>query len=242
MRPKTDILGIKVDNLTAEELKNRILGILTSKNRGYIIYANVNSINLAGSDPELRNILNSSGILYPDGYGVMLASKILGNTFREKITSTDFFINFCEELAGKNISMYFLGGKPGVAQKARQKLQASIPALTITGECHGYFDTEAEEKIIEKINDARPDILVVGMGTPKQEKWIYHNRHRLNVPVCWAVGAVFDFISVSIARAPCWLRKINLEWLYRLSREPKRLWRRYLLGNPLFVFRVVKFK
>jgi N-acetylglucosaminyldiphosphoundecaprenol N-acetyl-beta-D-mannosaminyltransferase len=138
--------------------------------------------------------------------------------------------------------MYFLGGKPGVAQKARQKLQARIPALTITGECQGYFDIGAEERIIEKINNAKPDILVVGMGTSKQEKWIYRNRHRLNVPLCWAVGAVFDFISVRIERAPYWMRKINLEWLYRLYREPKRLWKRYLLGNPIFIFRVLKFK
>ena len=158
----------------------------------------------------------------------------------EKIVVTDLFIDFCEELAKMRLSIYFLGSKPGVALEAKTKLQQIIPSLNIVGVGHGYFDEENEQEVVDEINNCRPDILVVGMGTPKQEAWIYYNRKRLNVPLCWSVGGLFDLISGRIKRAPIWMRKYHLEWLNRLLQEPRRFWKRYLLGNPLFFIRILK--
>lgn len=130
----------------------------------------------------------------------------------------------------------------GSTEKVKEKLQQKIPSLNIVGEYHGYFDKENNKEIVNKINNCRPNILLVGMGTPKQEEWIYQNHYHLNVSLCWAVGGLFDFISGKIKRAPLWMLHCHLEWLYRLCQEPKRLWKRYIVGNLKFIYRVLKFK
>lgn len=240
MDKRNGILGINIANLTAKELKARIIDFATSHKQRIILYANVNSINLAQKDNEFRNILNSADLLHCDGWGVVWGSRVLKVPLKEKIVVTDFFVKFCEELAERKVSLYFLGGKVGAVEKAKEKLQQEIPLLHVAGLSHGYFDEKDEARIVNDINNSRADILVVGMGTPKQEGWIYRNQHRLNVSLCWAVGGLFDFISGGIKRAPSWMLHCHLEWLYRLFREPKRLWRRYLEGNMIFVYRILK--
>lgn len=242
MRTKIDILGVRVDNLTVGEFKEDIIDFATSKRPKTIMYANANNINITQKDKGYQEIINSADILHSDGWGIVWASKFLGTPLKEKIVVTDFFVDFCEELAKKKIRLYLLGGKPGVTEKAKEKLQQKIPSLNIVGEHHGYFYREDDKEIVNKINNCRPNILLVGMGTPKQEEWTYYNRNRLNVSLCWAVGGLFDFISGRIKRAPLWMLHCHLEWLGRLYQEPKRLWRRYLIGNSVFIFRVLKFK
>jgi len=240
MRKKVNILDVRVDNLTVEELEAGIMDFAASKGVKVVMYANANSINLAKRDVKFREILNSADILHSDGWGVIWASRFFKTPLKEKIVVTDFFVDFCEKLAKRGLNIYLLGGKPGVAEKAKARLRQAAPSLNIVGENHGYFDEKHDKELVNKINDSRPDILIVGMGTSRQEKWIYRNRHHLQASLCWAVGGLLDFISGEIKRAPAWMCNTNLEWLYRLYREPQRLWKRYLMGNLIFTLRVAK--
>jgi N-acetylglucosaminyldiphosphoundecaprenol N-acetyl-beta-D-mannosaminyltransferase len=240
MRQKVEILGIKVDSLTAEELQQDILSCAASAETKTIMYVNAHSINLTRKEKQYRDLFNSADILHPDGWGIFWASCVLKTPLKEGIVVTNFFIDCCKELAKRKISIYLLGGAPGVAEKAKEELRGKIPELNVVGAACGYFKKEEESGLVAAINRSRPDILIMGMGTPLQEEWICRNKHRLDVSLCWAVGGLFDFISGRIKRAPRWLREIHLEWLYRLNQEPARLWKRYILGNPLFVLRVIK--
>jgi len=242
LKPKVDICKIQVDNLTAEELKQSILTYAASEVVKTIMYVNANSVNLAHSEKKYRDFFNSANILHPDGWGIIWASRFLKTPLPEVIVVTDFFMDCCQELAKKKISIYLWGGEEGVAEKARNELIKQNPALNVVGASCGYFKKEEEDGLIEAINRSQPDILIIGMGTPRQEEWIYRNKYRLDVSLCWAVGGLLDFISGRRKRAPRWMRKLNLEWLCRLYQEPSRLWKRYLLGNLLFVVRVIKFK
>ncbi len=242
MSEKVEILGIKINNINAEEFKNDIIDSVISGIPKVIMYTNANSVNLAQADKRFKEILNSADILQPDGWGVIWASRFLRTPLKEKIVVTDFFIDFCRRLAQKDISLYLLGGRTGVAKQAKEKLEQMIPGLRVRGERHGYFDAHENNRIIDEINRSKADILLVGMETPRQEKWIYDNRLYLTAKACWAVGGLLDFISGRIKRAPQRMLDHHLEWLYRLGREPLRLWKRYLLGSPLFVCRVLKLK
>jgi exopolysaccharide biosynthesis WecB/TagA/CpsF family protein len=241
MQKITDILGVGIVNLSASELRAQIMDFAVVGKAKIVLYVNANSINLAVKDANFRKMLNSADILHADGWGVILASHMVKGQLKERIVITDFFVDFCEELSKEKMSLYLLGGQPGIAEQAKLRLQQGNPALNIVGQSHGYFKPEDNEKVIAEINNCRPDILIVGMGTPKQEKWIYDNRNRLNVPLCWAVGGLFDFISGNLKRAPKLLCDWHLEWLFRLLQEPKRLWKRYLISSPLFLIRVFRY-
>ena len=138
-------------------------------------------------------------------------------------------------------SVYLLGSEPGVAADAAERLHRWYPPLDVAGTHHGYFElgSEHDERVIEDINARRPDIVLVGMGSPKQELWVQRNAHRVDTDVLWTVGALFDYVSGRVPRAPAWLADNGLEWIFRLAIEPQRMWRRYLLGNPVFVSRVM---
>lgn len=235
---KIGILGVSVDILNRMDLEE----IISRAQVRTIFYANANTVNIAQRDRELLDILNSADIVWPDGYSIVWAAKFLNYPIKERLPVADFFFKLCEKLSEKKFKIFLLGGKDTIAEKAKIKLKQNIPLLEIAGVHGGYFKKEEEIEVIDKINNSHADILLVGMGTPKQEKWIYYNRNRLNVPLCWAVGALFDFVSGKSKRAPNWMLDAHLEWLYRLCKEPKRLWRRYILGNPLFVYRILRFK
>ena len=143
-------------------------------------------------------------------------------------------------LCRRGWSIYLFGAAPGVAEKARERLLADFPMAKIVGADHGFCKTPEEESaVIGRINAAKPDILLVAMGVPKQEEWIVSHRAQLNCGIAIGVGGLFDFASGRIPRAPMWMRKLKIEWTYRLYNEPVRLFRRYVIGNPLFIWRVV---
>ena len=156
------------------------------------------------------------------------------------MTGADWMEPLCTACAGRGTSLYLLGSRPGVAERAAEALQAQCPGVNIVGTHHGYLqDPAVSAAAINAINAARPHILFVGMGTPIQERWIFEHRHELDVPVVWAVGALFDFIGGFQRRAPRWMLDHHLEWLHRFWVDPKRMWRRYIVGNPLFIGRVI---
>jgi N-acetylglucosaminyldiphosphoundecaprenol N-acetyl-beta-D-mannosaminyltransferase len=182
-------------------------------------------------------------IVIPDGSGLNLACKIIGKPLLENVNGTDLFPFICRLCSEKGRSIYFLGAKPGVAEAVKKNVETSYPGIKVAGIRDGYFDREKDsEAVINEINRVAPDILMVAFGAPHQERWIDAHSGKLNAKVCIGVGGLFDFFSGRIPRAPKWMREFGLEWIYRLIQEPGRMWRRYIIGNPLFVFRVIKWK
>ncbi|HID07961.1 MAG TPA: glycosyltransferase, partial [Armatimonadetes bacterium] len=206
-----------------------------------VMYANVHVLNTAYRDPDLRRILNRAELVYCDGAGVKLGARILGKHLPERMTGADWIHELCQACQETGMTLYLLGGEPGVAAKAAEVLATRYPGLSIVGTHHGHYNHTGPENdvVIAEINALQPDILLVGFGTPLQEKWIDHHFERLDVPVVWAVGALVDFVTGKKPRAPRWMLDHGLEWLYRLWSEPGRLWRRYVVGNPLFLWRVL---
>lgn len=234
------ILGVAVNRLSLSDLIEHICCCAATGGRCRVLYANVHVLNNAYGDPELRRILNQANVVYCDGGGVNWAARLLGLQSLRRMTAPDWIGRLCALCAEMGLEIYLLGGRPGVAARAAEILKGRFPGLRVAGSHHGYLsDPQVNEQALNEIKAAAPRILLVGMGTPIQEKWIEMHSNQLQVPVTWAVGALFDFVAGVRNRAPLWMRDHNLEWLYRFRLEPKRLWRRYLVGNPLFLIRVL---
>ncbi len=206
-----------------------------------VMYVNAHVLNQSLEDGALRAALESADLVYCDGYGVRLAAKALEVPIPHRMTGADWIWDLAGLCERNGQSIYLLGSEPGVAEAAARRIGRRNPKLTITGHHHGYFEAGSphDERVLEDINTRRPDILLVGMGTPKQELWVQRNADRLDVDVLWTVGSLFDYVSLRTPRAPAWLADNGLEWIFRLAVEPQRMWRRYLLGNPMFVSRVM---
>ena len=205
-----------------------------------VTYLNAHCSNLAARDAEYRGAVNRFGLVYADGQGVVWASRALGAPVPERVNAGDFIPDFCRLCASEGIRLFLLGSYEGVPERAAQTWSKAAPGLTVAGTRHGFFTPEEEESVAAAINAARPDILIVGMSAPRQELWALRWAQRLHVPVIWCVGALFEYFSDTRPRAPVWMRRAGLEWLFRLALEPRRLWRRYLVGNARFVWRVLR--
>lgn len=241
-RGKIEIKGIKIDVLDLPALLGRVDYYLSQDCQYRIMYVNIHCLNIAWRDDVYKEILNSADIVYCDGAGVVLGARLLGKFVPGRMTGADWIYDLCELAEKRGYSLFFLGSKPGVSELAQQRLKVKFPNLNIIGTHHGYIHNGEELNVIERINMLKPDILLVGMGTPIQEKWIARNRHRLRVPITWAVGALFDFAAAIVPRAPSWMLNNGLEWLYRLLIEPTRMWNRYVIGNINFFWQILKEK
>jgi N-acetylglucosaminyldiphosphoundecaprenol N-acetyl-beta-D-mannosaminyltransferase len=206
-----------------------------------VMYVNAHVLNQSAGNPQLRETLEAADLVYCDGYGVRLAARALEVETPHRMTGADWIWDLSALLEPAGQSLYLLGSEPGIADAAARRLERRFPDLRVVGTHHGYFDVGSahDDRVIEHINARRPDFLLVGMGTPKQEQWVRENAARLDVDVVWTVGALFDYVSGRVPRAPAWLADNGLEWIFRLAIEPQRMWRRYLLGNPVFVSRVL---
>ena len=244
MKSSVNVLGVGVDPLTVKDLHAKIGHLVRNSKRALVLSANANCLNLSHEDPALRDFLNQAEIVLCDGAGVMLAARILGGRIPERITYADWAWRLAAFAAAEGFSLYFLGARPGVAAEAARRLQQRYPALKIAGVHHGYFDhsvgSQENEAVLQEINASNPDILLIGLGMPLQEYWLMENEHNLNAGVVLTGGAVFDYVSGRLRRGPRLMTKSGFEWLARLLIEPRRLWRRYIVGNPLFLLRVLK--
>jgi N-acetylglucosaminyldiphosphoundecaprenol N-acetyl-beta-D-mannosaminyltransferase len=240
--PAIHVLGVGVHPLSLESLHEWMAQVITARGHELVLHANVHALNLASSEPWFRDFLNSAPVVFCDGAGVMLGARILGARIPERITYADWMWQLAALAAERDWSFYFLGARPGVAERAATQLRAQHPRLRVAGVQDGYFERVGAENdaVVDAINAAAPDILVVGLGMPLQEAWLRDNWERLDVPIALTGGAVFDYLSGTLRRAPRWMTGSGLEWLGRLAIEPRRLWRRYLLGNPLFLARVLR--
>jgi len=243
-----DILGYKVSNkglkADADQAQQWIKASTSAK---YMACANPHSLVEAGSDHGFKEALHKADILLPDGSGILLAAKILNLGIQERVAGTEFFIELtklCNEQ--KNINVFFLGSTEEVLESFVIQVNKNFPNVNVCGTYSPPFKAEFSDQdnqaMIDAINAAETNVLWVGMTAPKQEKWIYQNKDKLNVNFIGAIGAVFDFYSGTKKRAPEWICKLGLEWLPRLLREPGRLWKRNFVSSPLFLIAVFKQK
>ena len=243
-REKIDVLGVGVDPLTVEELHEEISRFVENGEHALVLHANVHGLNLAYRNGRLRGLFNRAPIVFCDGSGVMLGARILGRRIPERITYADWTWKLAAFAEERGFSLFFLGARPGVAEKAARRLEYRFPKLRIAGAEHGYFErtlgSSENEAIIKKINAARPDVLLVGFGMPVQEVWLAENWEKVDANVALTGGAVFDYVSGELRRGLSFLTDRGLESVARLMVEPRRLWRRYVIGNPLFLLRVLK--
>lgn len=228
-------LNTEVDNLTMDEAIERIDELVISKKPSYVVTPNVDHIVKLETDNEFKDVYKEADLILTDGMPLIWISKLNGNPIKEKVSGSDLFPNVCKLAAKKGYKVFLLGAAEGVAIKAGENIKSKFNGLDIIGTyspSYG-FEKRPEEikKIIKIINQANPDILAVGLGAPKQEKLLFKYRKELNVPVSLAIGASIDFEAGNINRAPRWMQNSGLEWLYRLCKEPKRMFKRYLIDD-----------
>ena len=235
---RVEILGVGVDPIRRDELIPRVEAMIADGGQATVAYANVHVLNQSQSHPKLRAFLNQVDLCYCDGNGVVKGARILGEELPERMTGADWIWDLAAYAEGK-LRLYWIGGAPGVTEAAADTLRARHPRLEIFTD-HGFHPREGAEDqaCIERINAVNPHIVLVGMGTPTQESWVAERRNRIQAPVVWCLGATADFISGRVKRmGPKWLIEHH-EWASRLLADPGRLWKRYLVGNALFLVRV----
>ena len=260
---RIDVLGVGFDDITMEQAVSRAYEIICNEEeraelmqhdrtaseytenleygernikKSYIVTPNPEIVWLARRNEELRQTLNGAGLVLPDGTGIILGARILGKPLRGgRVTGIDFTGTLIEKMASAGRSIFLLGAKPGVAEEAGQKLEGKYPGIIVSGSADGYYTDD--RPIIERINSARPDFLLVCLGSPKQELWMAANLDKLDVKLCIGLGGALDVFAGKVKRAPPAFQKMGLEWLHRLIREPRRIKR--MIKLPLFVFAVI---
>lgn len=240
MSKKTHVLGVPFDTVTMEQAVAKAKKMLTEEGQHFICTPNPEIVMEARKDKELMNILHEADMVIPDGIGVVWASKYSETRLTERVAGYDLTQNLMAELAATGQTFYFFGGAPGVASAAARMMMKKYPGLKVVGVHNGYFDEKEEKKIIQDIKTKSPSILLVGLGAPKQEKWIYDNIRLVGAKVAIGVGGSFDVMAGNVKRAPKIFRKLGLEWFYRLITQPTR-WRR-MMRLPKFALTVLKTK
>ncbi|MEP7341443.1 MAG: WecB/TagA/CpsF family glycosyltransferase [Acidobacteriota bacterium] len=234
------ILNIRIHNLTMSETVEAILARLQGNHPSQVCFVNADCANLSRKDAEYLNVLNHAALTLADGIGLKLAGKLLARDIKQNVNGTDLFPRLCAALSGTGQGVFLLGAKPGVAERVRDWIQQTHPGFIVSG-CHdGYFSPAEEPEVIRQIAESGASLLLVAFGAPRQDKWISLHLGQTGVKVAIGVGGLFDFYSGNVTRAPQWMREIGLEWVYRFLQEPGRMWKRYFVGNAVFLFRVFK--
>lgn len=239
---RANILGVGISAINMEQALAAIDGWIAQRDPHYVCVCTVHGIMECQNDPALRRLFNASGLATPDGMPLVWISRVQGFRHVRRVYGPDLMLAVCERSVSRGYRHYLYGGKEGVAELLQARLQARFPGLQIVGTHSPPFrplTSEEDLEDIERIRAARPDIVWVGMSTPKQDIWSADHVSRLGVPVVIGVGAAFDFLSGRKRQAPQWMRRSGFEWLFRLIQEPRRLWRRYLLYNPKFIARLL---
>lgn len=227
------VLGVRFAAISRKEALDRVEGLIRQPGSHRVVTANPEIVYAAAGNPELRQALDSASLVVADGVGILLAARLAGRSFPERVTGADLVEGLLERGAGRSWSFFFLGGKPGVAAEAARRAVARHPGMVVAGTRHGYFSPAEEEQVIMAIRDTRPDVLLAGLGAPKQELWLARHLATTGARVGIGVGGVLDVLAGTTRRAPPWMQRAGLEWLYRLSREPRRF--RRMLVLPMFL-------
>lgn len=239
-------MNTEIDNLTMGEALHEIECFIKEKKNAYVVTPNVDHIVQLEKGGKIVDVYNNADLILCDGKPLIWISKWYKKPIKEKISGSDLFPRLCELASKRNYKMYFLGAAEGVAAKAAENLKKRYPGLDVVGTFSPKYGFEKDidylEMVIDKIRAASPDILIVGLGAPKQEIFIYENREKLGVPVSLGLGASLDFEAGNIRRAPKWMSEHGFEWLYRILQDPKRLAKRYLVDDRKIFGLAIKYR
>lgn len=235
-RARIDVLGVAFDNLSMDEAVERALTLMRKRRAAYVVTPNPEIVLACREDPEAAAAVAGAALTIPDGIGVIYGAKLLKTPLKERVPGIDFSTRLLEALDGSGGSVFLLGSKPGVAERAWEKLRERFPGLRLAGVHDGYFSDDGP--VLEQINAAAPELLLVCLGAPKQEKWMHANAPRLQVGLMVGNGGALDVLAGDAARAPLGWQKAGLEWLYRLLKEPRRIGR--MMKLPLFLIQVLR--
>ncbi|MFZ5354457.1 MAG: WecB/TagA/CpsF family glycosyltransferase [Bacillota bacterium] len=230
---KVEIVGVNINNVTLEECNGILEGFLESDRLNMIFTPNSELLYNAVKDRAFEELLNAAQLVIPDGIGVVIASRFYKTPLKERVTGIDLMGKLAELAAKKGKNLYLLGASQEVIETAAERFKEKYEGINITGYRNGYFRKEDEDSIVDDINSASADILLVGLGSPKQEDFIYRNRDRLKAKVAIGIGGSFDIVAGKITRAPEFMQKAGLEWLHRLIKQPSRIGR--MLKLPKFI-------
>jgi len=234
-----DVLGVRAHAVQIGEVVDRMQGWIRKRGECRSIAAtSMHGIVEAQHDSSFKELLNATDLVVPDGMPLVWLGRHRGHRLRRRVYGPDLLLSFCEKSIELGYRHFFLGGEPGVAERLGESLKARFHGLNVVGTCSPPFrplNAEEDKEMVDLINRAAPDVLWVGLGAPKQERWMHEHKSRLRVPVAVGVGAAFDMFSGRRRQAPLWMREHGLEWLFRLMQEPRRLWRRYLVYGSQFI-------
>lgn len=230
---------IRLTNLAMEDALNALHAAIVNRVMTRVAFVNADCINIAAHNIEYLADLQDMDWVFADGIGVKLAGMLLEQHVRANVNGTDLFPLLCEDMAREGRRLFLLGAAPGVAKAASDWASSTYPGLVIAGTHHGYYPADELPALLESIRLVQADVLLVGMGAPLQERWIQAHAAATGATVVIGVGGLFDYYAGNIPRAPLWMRRSGLEWLFRLLQEPRRLARRYLVGNWVFMMRVI---
>ena len=239
---KITLFGCPIDNLGFDDTVRRIEDSIQKRQPIRHCAINAAKIVKIQSDRKLREIVVSSDVISPDGQSIVWASRFLKKSLPERVTGIDLMQKLLELAEKKGYKVFLLGAREEVISRLTEKLKQKLPRLNLVGWRNGYFSTAEEKEIVEEINQKKPDILFVGMSSPKKEYWMSKYQSSLKVSFCMGVGGGFDVLVGKIKRAPQWMQKLGLEWFHRFLQEPTRMWKRYLVTNTLFLFYLLKEK
>lgn len=234
--PARRVLGCRVDGPTLAQALELIGEFIASGKPHHIVTLNAEMAYRASQDPLLRDIINRAALVTPDGAGVVLASRLLGSPVPERVAGADLVEALAAAAARQGWRLFLYGAAPGVAEKARDRLLARHPGLLVVGTAHGYLSPEEERELLARLREARPDVLLVALGSPRQEYWIDRHLEELGIPVAMGVGGTLDVLAGEVSRAPRWMQRCGLEWFYRVVRDHRRVKR--VLALPKFMLRV----
>lgn len=238
---RVDVLGVEVSTVNQDMALEEVTRWVEEQQRHYVCVTGVHGVMECQRDEQLREIHNASGLTTPDGMPMVWAGHKAGAEWMDRVYGPDLMLNVLERAAERGWTSFLYGGKDGVPELLSEKLTERFPDLKIVGAYSPPFRPLTEEEdaeIVQRINDSGADFVWVGLSTPKQEKWMHAHRDRLDAPALFGVGAAFDFHAGLVPQAPEWMQKRGLEWFYRLTKEPKRLWRRYFRNNPEYLWKI----
>lgn len=236
------ILNTYVNDLTMDETVAEVERIVEAGVPTQHVVVNASKVNLMEGDPELREIVNACPLINADGASIVWAARVLGVPLRERVTGIDLFLRLVELAPEKGWGVYLFGAKEEVVQRVRSIFEEKYPGIRIVGARNGYFTEEDEPEIATDMAASDADLMFVAFSSPKKERWVRKYLNRIGIPFVMGVGGSFDVVAGVTARAPAWMQRCGLEWLYRLVQEPGRLWRRYVVGNARFVALVLRYR
>ena len=239
--PRANLLGVGISTVNMAEALRLSERLLHQHRKGYVCLTGVHGVMEAQRDATLREILNRSFLCLPDGMPTVWVGRLQGHHTMDRVYGPDFMLQLCKLSARHDYRHFLYGGKRGVAEKLQARLEILVPAINIVGTYTPPFrplSSHEEEDLIARIDESRPDIVWVGLSTPKQERFMAQYVERLNTTLIVGVGAAFDIHAGLLADAPQWVKNCGLQWFDRLCQEPRRLWRRYLANNPLFLWEI----